>query len=83
MIGPAARLKLATRAARRRRYGYAALRVLRRGLASAMAAHFERSVGARPYATELEAIRTAYARALAELRRRFPTVDLSDPRAEP
>jgi hypothetical protein len=47
LASPAGRLKLAVKAARRRRYGYAALRVLRRVLARAMVSHIERSIGAR------------------------------------
>lgn len=47
-LNPSTRLKIAIRAARRRRYGYAALRVLRRGLRAAVADHFERSTGRAP-----------------------------------
>ena len=80
---PSVRLRVAFRAAKRRRYGYAALRVLRRGLAAAMAAHLERSIGPASYASELEQIRGLYVYALRELRRRFPSLDLGDERARP
>lgn len=80
---PSTRLRLAIRAARRRRYGYAALRVVRRGLAAAMAGHLERSVGLASYASQLHTIETLYWRALRELRRRFPSLDLADERARP
>jgi hypothetical protein len=83
VIGPSAKLRLALKAARRRRYGYAALRVLRRGLARAVATHIERSIDARPYASEMEEIRTLYRRGLAELLRRFDRLDLADERAMP
>ena len=81
--GPAARLRLALRAARRRRYAYAALRVLRRGLRAAVAVHVARSIGDAPYASELSNVRIAYRRGLAELLRRFGRLNLADPRAEP
>lgn len=81
---PATYLRLATRAARRRRYGYAALRVLRKGLRAAIAAHLERSVDVRrPYASELDAIQTLYRRGVAELVRRFGLKILDDERAAP
>lgn len=79
-LRPRTRIRLALRAALRRRYGYAALRVLRRGLAGAVALHFARSVGAAPYAGsgELDAIRADYARALRQLRKRWPRlIDLA------
>lgn len=82
-LRPSTRLRLALRAARRRRYGYAALRVLRRGLARAVADHVARSIGAAPYASEIEAIRDLYRRGLSELLRRFGRLDLSDERARP
>jgi len=80
---PSTRLRLALRAARRRRYGYAALRVLRRGLTRALADHIERSIGVGRYASELEEIRVLYRRGLAELLRRFGHLDLADERARP
>lgn len=80
---PSTRLKLALRAARRRRYGYAALRVLRRGLAAAVRAHLDRSCGAGPYASEYDQIWALYRRGLAELLRRFDRLDLADERARP
>lgn len=80
-LRPATYLKLALRSARRRRYGYAALRALRRGLVRAMAEHRARSIGPAVYASELDAIRAGYGRALSELRRKFPALDLADERA--
>ena len=82
-LRPSTRLRFALRAARRRRYGYAALRVLRRGLGAAVRDHLARSIADRPYASELEAIRILYARGLRELVRRFGRLDLSDVRARP
>lgn len=81
---PSTYVRLAMRAARRRRYGYAALRVLRRGLRTALAEHFARSVDVgRPYASELEAIQTLFRRGVAELVRRFGLKILDDERAAP
>lgn len=80
---PATRLRVALRAARRRRYGYAALRVLRRGLSIAVRDHVERSVSPAPYASEWDEIYGLFRRGLAELLRRFGRLDLSDPRAQP
>lgn len=82
---PSTRIRFALRAALRRRYGYAALRVLRRGVARAVVDHFERSVGARPYAGsgEARAIGAEYQRALHQVLRRWPALDLSDERAQP
>lgn len=84
MIGPATRVRLALRAALRRRYGYAALRALRRGVGAAMADHLTRSVdGSRPYASQLIEIRDAYWQALRRLRKRWPDLELEDPRSRP
>lgn len=80
---PATRIKLALRAALRRRYGYASLRVLRRGVRAAVADHRRRELGAAPYASEFDQIAASYWRALVRLRRRWPSLDLADPRAEP
>ncbi len=84
MASPLVRLGLARRAARRRRYAYAALRVIRRGLARAMEAHNARSIGPAPYSSELENIRSLYAKSIAELRKRFgASLDFSDERSKP
>lgn len=80
---PLGRLKIGIRAARRRRYGYAALRVTRRALAAAVTRHIDRSIGGQPYASQYDAIYAHYARALAGLRRRFPHLDFADPRGLP
>ena len=83
MTTPLGRLKLGLRAARRRRYGYAVLRAMRRALAAALVRHVERSVGPAPYASQYEAIYLAYRAELLRLRRRFPRLDLTDPRGLP
>ena len=80
---PSTRLKLALRAARRGRYGYAALRVLRRGLSAAVAEHLARSIGAGPYESERDQIHTLYRRGLKELLSRFGRLDLADERSRP
>jgi hypothetical protein len=82
---PSTRVRFALRAALRRRYGYIALRVLRRGVARAVADHIERSIGPRPYAGtgEYGAIVAAYTRAMRRLRARWPDLDLTDERSRP
>lgn len=82
---PSTRIKFALRAALRRRYGYAALRVLRRAVGRAVADHVERSIGARPYAGsgEPEAIAAWYRRGLRRLLDRWPALDLTDERSRP
>lgn len=82
-LTPVGRLKVALRAARRRRYAYAALRVFRGGLAGAVREELRRSIGPRPYASQREQIWRAYWRGLGVLRRRFPSLDLADPRSTP
>jgi len=84
-LRPSTYVQLAIRAARRRRYGYAALRVLRRGLRRAIAEHFARSIGPAPYASEVDEIRARYSRGVAELLRKFPALGfhLDDERAKP
>jgi hypothetical protein len=85
---PATRIKIALRAARRRRYGWAALLQLRRGVVRALADL--QSWRLNPDDTrrldgsqEVRAIRAAYNRAVRELRRRWPALALTDPRSEP
>lgn len=82
-MSPATRVKVARRAALRRRYGYAALRVLRRALRRALRDHRERELGQVPYSGNADAIGAAYWTALRALRRRWPNLDPSDERAEP
>lgn len=82
-LRPTTRLKLAARAARRRRYGYAALRVLRRGLRAAVADHYVRSISDSVYVSELEEIRLTFARALRAHVQRFGFAALDDVRSEP
>jgi len=67
----------------RRKYGYAALRVLRRSLRAAVAAHRAGQVGARSYSTGRAELADAYSVALKRLRKRWPRLDLSDDRAKP
>lgn len=78
-------IRLASRAALRRRYGYAALRFLRKRAARAFELHQLRSVACDAvYAGESErAIRAAYAEALRRLQRRWPALRLDDPRSQP
>jgi hypothetical protein len=80
---PSTRLKVALRAALRRRYGYAALRLLRVALRKALADHQRRQLGDRPYAAgpELEAVHTRYRQAVRRLRKRWPALDYGDSRA--
>lgn len=82
-LTPVGRLKVALRAARRRRYAYAALRVFRGGMRAAVREELRRSCDWRPYVSQREVIWSAYWRGLQQLRRRFPSLDLSDPRSEP
>jgi hypothetical protein len=80
---PATYVTAGLRRALRRRYGYAALRTLRRAVARGLARHWLLTYGDRPYAGagELERLATAYGRALQRLRRRWPDLDLSDDRS--
>lgn len=80
-MSPLARIKLGLRVALRRRYGYAALRVLRRSAARAIVDDFARSIGPESYVYQGDEIRSAYWQALQRLRRRWPRLDLDDPRS--
>ncbi len=82
---PSTRIKVGLRAALRRRYGFAALRVLRRALRRALADHRARTLGGRRYAgdVEAEAIRAAFRYGVRRLRRRWPSLSFTDERAEP
>jgi hypothetical protein len=82
---PSTRIRFALRAALNRRFGYAALRLVRRGVGAAIADHFERSVGARPYAGagEMDAIAAEYYAAIRRLFKRWPNLSLLDERARP
>jgi hypothetical protein len=82
---PSTRVRLGLRAALRRTYGYAALRVLRRSVRAALADHRARSVGAGSYdgTRELKAIRAHYRRAVKRLLQRWPALQFSDERSEP
>lgn len=82
---PRTRIRISMRAARRRRQGWAALRALRRGLRSALAAHLERSIDPlQPYdaAAELKAIKGAYLRGRAWIFKHWPALSPLDARAE-
>ena len=82
-MNPLTRVRVALRAALRRRYAYAALRVLRRGVAAAVRELKRRELGPEPYASERDELAAAYWRALGRLTRRYPSIDLEDPRARP
>jgi hypothetical protein len=81
-MSPLTRIRLARRAALRRRYAWAALRILRRGIRVAMMFHRERVIGAAPYSITTEQLGEAYADALKALRKKWARLDLTDPRAE-
>ena len=80
----ATRIRIGLRTALRRRYGYAALRHLRRVVARALLQHADRQLGPGPYngQVEREAIYRGYWVALRKLRARWPTLDITDPRAQ-
>lgn len=79
---PTARLRVALRAALRRRYAYAALRVLRRGLRAALELHWRRSLEKEVYASHFAELVGAYWYALKALERRFGRLPpFDDPRA--
>ena len=83
---PSTRIRVGARVALRRRYGYAALRVLRRAVRFAFADHRRRTLdAARAYdgARELVAMRAAYNRAVRRLLGRWPSLSLFDERGEP
>jgi len=84
-LNPSTRLTVGLRAALRRRYGYAALRVLRRALGRALADHIERSISREAYSggDELRQIRQLYKLAIRRLGRKFPDLDFGDPRSQP
>lgn len=83
MNPPRTRIKTALRAALRRRYGYAALRVLRRGARAAFAAHRAAQLGVAPYAGDGRELATFYRAALRRLLRVFPSLAFDDERAVP
>lgn len=82
-MGPIARIRIGTRAALRRRYSYAALRVLRRTLRAALAVHEAAQRGQASYSTRRTELAEAYSAALKRLRKRWPRMDFSDERANP
>jgi hypothetical protein len=82
-VTPLGRLRLGLRVARRRRKGFAVLRRMRTALAAALVLHIERSVGPRPYSSQYDAIYAMYRAAFVQLRKRFPRLDIGDPRGLP
>lgn len=78
---PGTRVKLGLRAALRRRYGYAALRLFRLALLSALQALL--SAPDAPRGPELAAVLRLYQSGLRRLRRRWPTLDANDYRSRP
>lgn len=82
-MGPITRIRIGARAALRRRYGYAALRVLRRAVRAAVAVHEAAQVDQASYSTRRTELADAYSAALKRLRKRWPRLDFSDERANP
>jgi hypothetical protein len=85
-VKPSTRIRFAARLALRRRYGYAALRVLRRAVRLAVSEHRRRTLDAeRAYDGDHEhkAMRAAYNRAVRRLLASWPALSLFDPRGEP
>jgi len=82
-VRPATRVKIALRAALRRRYAYSGLRLLRRGLRRALEHHRALAVGPAPYDGTSDEIERVYVGALRRLARRWPCLPFADPRAEP
>lgn len=83
---PSTRIRVSLRAALRRTKGYAALRVLRRGIRAAFIDHRRRSLDQAHFyegEKELVDISRAYPRAVRKLLQRWPSLDFSDPRSEP
>ena len=79
-----AAIRLAAKRARRRRYGYAALRQLRQAVARALELRAIRSISPPSYAAESDLkVRYTYAWALRYLMRKWPALDLADPRSRP
>lgn len=81
---PLTTIRSARRAALRRRYGYAALRILRRGMRRAIARH--KAFQITPditYAVATDQLVTEYWHSLKLLLKRWPNLDPADPRAEP
>jgi hypothetical protein len=81
-VSPLARIRVAKRAALRRRYGYAALRILRRGVRQALQLHRQRQISPLPYSTSTDEITAAYLDAIRRLRKTWPKLNPNDPRAE-
>lgn len=84
MIGPIGILKHGRRAALRRRYAYAALRVWRLAVRHALRVHHERSIdSARPYSVSMTDIMAQYQYGMRRIRARFPKLDYLDERSNP
>ena len=83
-LNPVGILKRGMRAALRRRYGYAALRVMRASLRRALRVHRERMLDpARPYSGTMDEISAQYRYAMRRVLKRWPMLDYLDQRAEP
>jgi hypothetical protein len=81
---PLGLIRSATRAALRRRYGYAALRIVRRGVRRALREHRARQVdAAAPYSISTARVVEAHFAAMRRLRKRWPKLNPCDVRAEP
>lgn len=82
---PSTRMRIAVRSALRRKCGYAALRVLRRGFIASMLQHRRLTVGEKPYAGDVEraAVENNYRRGARRLLARWPRLDFGDARANP
>ena len=86
-LRPTTRIRLGLRVALRRRYGYAAMRVLHRALRRALQDHRARRVA--PVAVgfdsgaEMRELRALYRRALRRLLRRWPNLNTFDQRSQP
>jgi hypothetical protein len=84
-VKPSTRMKRTIRVALRRRKGFAALRVLRRGLLAAMLQHRRLTVGEAPYAGDVErvAVENSFRRGVRRLLARWPHLNFTDARADP
>lgn len=82
-MNPATIIRRGLRAALRRRYGYAALRTWRIAQRRALTLHRSRQHGAAPYSTKTDDLTWLCWRALKKIGKRFPRLNLDDPRANP
>lgn len=81
-LTPLGILKRGTRTALRRRYGYAALRVMRATLQRALHVHRERQLDpSQAYSVQTQEVREAYFAAMRKLKRRWPHLNFLDQRS--